>query len=151
MSLLSKNSLISLISSIHKLESSLKHVNMLSVMKLKTLALAPPNGWGFIDPATKNVILENTYQELIATAVHKRALLGVEVPSSLGQIIQNQICDGIAQSERGKWCEEYGLGDVVSAIAQPIAKVIDRIAGTSIKTCGACAQRRANLNKLGRI
>ena len=120
-------------------------------MRLKTLALAPPNGWEFTDPLTKEVMFESTYQNLIATAVNKRASKGFEVPSSLGQLIQDQICDKILPGERGKWCEEFGLGDAVSAIAQPIAGVIDRIAGTSIKTCGACAQRRANLNKLGRI
>jgi len=39
-----------------------------------------------------------------------------------------------------------GLGDVVATVAQPIAAVIDRVAGTSIKTCSACAKRRARLN-----
>lgn len=40
-----------------------------------------------------------------------------------------------------------GLGDVVHKIAQPIARVIDRMAGTRIQTCGGCAQRRAALNQ----
>lgn len=40
-----------------------------------------------------------------------------------------------------------GLGDVVHAVARPIAAAIDAIAGTDIKNCGACAKRRAELNR----
>lgn len=40
-----------------------------------------------------------------------------------------------------------GLGDLVHAVAQPIARAIDRVAGTRISTCSACAKRRAALNR----
>jgi hypothetical protein len=40
-----------------------------------------------------------------------------------------------------------GLGDRVERIAQPIAKAIDRVAGTSIQGCGACKKRKEYLNK----
>ena len=43
---------------------------------------------------------------------------------------------------------ENGLGDKVHAIAQPIAKAIDKAVGTKISTCGACARRREKLNNL---
>jgi len=39
-----------------------------------------------------------------------------------------------------------GLGDVVAAVAQPIAKVIDAVAGTNVAGCGGCAKRQAALN-----
>jgi len=39
-----------------------------------------------------------------------------------------------------------GLGDLVHAMAQPIARAIDRVAGTDIEHCGGCAKRRATLN-----
>tara|TARA_R110000803_G_scaffold208404_2_gene277042 strand:- start:37 stop:234 length:198 start_codon:yes stop_codon:yes gene_type:complete len=39
-----------------------------------------------------------------------------------------------------------GLGDVVHAVAQPIAKAIDKVAGTNIQRCGGCKRRRARLN-----
>jgi hypothetical protein len=39
-----------------------------------------------------------------------------------------------------------GLGDVVAAIAQPIARTIDAVAGTNVVGCGGCARRRASLN-----
>lgn len=41
-----------------------------------------------------------------------------------------------------------GLGDVVHAVAQPIARVIDRVAGTKLAECGGCARRRAVLNRI---
>jgi len=52
-----------------------------------------------------------------------------------------------------EWCVEKnkritGLGDVVYSIAHPIAVAIDAVAGTNIKGCGGCNQRRDALNKL---
>ena len=41
-----------------------------------------------------------------------------------------------------------GLGDRVERIAQPIARVIDRVAGTNIQGCGACQKRKEWLNNM---
>lgn len=41
-----------------------------------------------------------------------------------------------------------GLGDAVAMVAQPIARVIDRVAGTDIQNCGGCKQRQEMLNRL---
>ena len=41
-----------------------------------------------------------------------------------------------------------GLGDVVEAAAKPIARAIDRVAGTDIQHCGGCGARRDSLNKI---
>jgi hypothetical protein len=41
-----------------------------------------------------------------------------------------------------------GIGDMVAAVAQPIARAIDRVAGTDIKHCAGCAKRRATLNRI---
>ena len=41
-----------------------------------------------------------------------------------------------------------GLGDVVEAVAQPIARAIDRVAGTDIEHCAGCAKRRKTLNRI---
>ncbi|MES2995903.1 MAG: hypothetical protein V4733_03745 [Verrucomicrobiota bacterium] len=41
-----------------------------------------------------------------------------------------------------------GLGDVVAAFAQPIARAIDSAAGTDIQNCGGCKQRREKLNRV---
>lgn len=37
-------------------------------------------------------------------------------------------------------------GDVVHEIAQPVAKLIDRFAGTDLQNCGGCAERRKQWN-----
>lgn len=42
----------------------------------------------------------------------------------------------------------FGLGDAVAAVAQLIAGLIDAVAGTNIKNCGGCAQRKEALNRL---
>lgn len=40
-----------------------------------------------------------------------------------------------------------GLGDVVAAVAKPIARVIDAAAGTDLQNCGGCKQRQEDWNK----
>jgi len=44
--------------------------------------------------------------------------------------------------------EILGLGDAVAMVAQPIARAIDRVAGTNIQGCGGCKQRQEMLNRL---
>lgn len=39
-----------------------------------------------------------------------------------------------------------GLGDIVHALAAPIAKLIDRVAGTDLQNCTGCAKRREEWN-----
>lgn len=40
-----------------------------------------------------------------------------------------------------------GLGDVVHAVAQPVAAVLDAVLGTRIKGCSGCAKRREQWNQ----
>jgi hypothetical protein len=40
-----------------------------------------------------------------------------------------------------------GLGDVIESVAQPIARVIDDLAGTNIQGCGGCKKRKEYLNE----
>lgn len=40
-----------------------------------------------------------------------------------------------------------GLGDVVHVVAQPLARAIDAVAGTSIETCEGCRKRRDDWNR----
>lgn len=42
----------------------------------------------------------------------------------------------------------FGLGDMVAAIAEPIAKASDAVFKTKLKGCGACRKRREMLNTL---
>ena len=41
-----------------------------------------------------------------------------------------------------------GLGDIVHAIAQPIARAIDVVAHTDLQNCGGCKKRREMLNRI---
>jgi hypothetical protein len=40
-----------------------------------------------------------------------------------------------------------GFGDRIERLARPIAKAIDRVAGTNIQGCGACQKRKEYLNE----
>jgi len=40
------------------------------------------------------------------------------------------------------------LGRAVERVAQPIAGVIDKVAGTNLKECGGCKKRKEWLNNL---
>lgn len=40
-----------------------------------------------------------------------------------------------------------GLGDLVHAVAQPVARVIDAVAGTHIQGCAGCGRRRKKWNR----
>lgn len=41
-----------------------------------------------------------------------------------------------------------GLGDLIEAVAKPIARAIDAIAGTDIEHCEGCESRRQAANRL---
>jgi hypothetical protein len=44
--------------------------------------------------------------------------------------------------------EKYrGLGDLVHAVANPVARVIDAVAGTHIQGCAGCGRRREKWNR----
>jgi len=40
-----------------------------------------------------------------------------------------------------------GLGDVVEVVAKPVARLIDRVAGSDLEHCSGCAARRDRLNR----
>jgi hypothetical protein len=42
--------------------------------------------------------------------------------------------------------DPVGLGDLVASVAQPIARAIDRVAGTNVAGCGGCKDRQGKLN-----
>lgn len=65
-------------------------------------------------------------------------------------LASGRIEDGHLVLTTGKYlrlCAKYRqLGDVVELAAKPIAKSIDRVAGTNLKNCGGCNRRREALN-----
>jgi hypothetical protein len=59
------------------------------------------------------------------------------------QLTKEQVA-GLQQDQS----KPIGLGDRVERIAQPIARVIDKVAGTNIQGCGACQKRKEWLNNI---
>jgi hypothetical protein len=57
-----------------------------------------------------------------------------------GKLVEHTV-DGIDQLT-------IGAGDVIYKVAQPIAKVIDKMFHTSIAGCGGCQKRRKLLNRI---
>jgi len=49
-----------------------------------------------------------------------------------------------------KWDNSLPIGEFVARLAKPIARVLDRVIGTTFLNCGGCADRRADLNNLGK-
>jgi hypothetical protein len=41
-----------------------------------------------------------------------------------------------------------GAGDMVAAVAKPIARAVDAVLGTDLVNCGGCKQRQEKLNEL---
>ena len=70
-------------------------------------------------------------------------------------ILTEEVNEILAKNPQAKFNTSFpilpkslGLGDRVEKVAQPIAKVIDKIAGTNIQNCGACQKRKEKLNQL---
>ncbi len=62
--------------------------------------------------------------------------------------IRQTLKGGPARTHFKPKAQPAGLGDAVAAVAQPIARVIDAVAGTDLEHCGGCARRKAALNRL---
>mgnify|MGYP003348009677 CR=1 FL=1 len=111
-------------------------------MRLKDISVVPPTGFNYQDYDTKAVITASSFNDLLANVHRHRHLNGLTLHGNQEQMIHDQLCDKLGS----EYCESYGLGDAVHAVAQPIAKAIDYVAGTHIGGCGSCAKRRATLN-----
>lgn len=113
-------------------------------MKLKDKTKTPTIGWKYYDPDLEIWIVGQSFKSLVNNVKLSRNLRKKQNHNFLEQMIEDQICDRLPLEE----CEGKRLGDVVHAIAKPIAKVIDRTLKTDLGGCGACAKRRAKLNQI---
>ena len=112
---------------------------------LRDTAVVPPSGFVYKDPDTKKVISAGSFMELIKNSVQHRKKNGLETDAKIVDHIHSYLCD----NNPADFCAEgyRGLGDVVHAVADPIAALIDGAIGTNIRGCWSCAQRRDALNK----
>lgn len=116
-------------------------------MRLVSIKNKPELGWRYTIPETGHQRVAVTYAELLDGVVGEMKFRQIPVPSNIEDIIQNSICD----QNGNVGCTEFGVGDFIRIFAQPIAKVIDKVAGTNLESCSGCAKRRANLNSIGRV
>lgn len=111
-------------------------------MNLKNKGKTPDGGWKYFDPDTKAWIQGGSFDQLLQQVMLFRARAGLQNHNYLSQMIEDQICDRLPKEE----CEGRSFGDIVHAMAKPIAKVLDTAINTNFGGCGACAKRRAKLN-----
>ena len=108
-------------------------------------AVVPRSDWVYKDEDTKVVITGGSFNNLVAKVVTHRRKNNLEVDAKIVDKIHAYLC---ANNPEGFCAEGYrGLGDVVHAIAQPIASLIDATLGTNVRGCWSCSKRRDLLNK----
>lgn len=112
---------------------------------LRDTAVVPRSGFVYKDEDTKKVIVAGNFQALIKNVVVHRKKNGLDTDAKIVDKIHSYLCD----HNPPDFCAEgyRGLGDVVHAIAQPIAGAIDSVLGTNIRGCWTCAGRREALNQ----
>ncbi len=57
------------------------------------------------------------------------------------------LAERIARKQAPQSFQMMGAGDAFALVAQPVAKLIDSIAGTDLANCLPCKNRRAAWNK----
>ena len=114
-------------------------------MRLISNKEKPKYGWRYKVAETGHEHVADTYAQLVDSVVSEMNFRQLVVPSNIEDLIQNSICD----QNGNEGCTEFGVGDFIRIFAQPIAKVIDKVAGTKLEGCSACAQRRAKMNSWG--
>lgn len=85
------------------------------------------------------VRIDSLPESVRADALRLGRQLGVRVEIEtimLARILKNAPADKI-----------NGLGDLVAFVAQPVARAIDKLAGTKLVGCGGCKKRRELLNQ----
>ena len=114
-------------------------------MWIADVTLQPPTGWVFEDPQFENRrISAGSYKDLVTAVANKRVLNGIPAGDDLEAEINLFLCSKLPPN----FCQKFrGAGDIVHLFADPLAKGIDALLGTSIKRCGGCGQRRAALNE----
>lgn len=112
---------------------------------LQDLSIVPRSGFVFRDSDTNQIISAGSFKELVKKTIQHRKLNGLETDAKILDKIHSFLCENNPKD----FCAEgyRGLGDVVHAVAQPIAALIDGALGTNVRGCWSCASRREALNK----
>lgn len=102
------------------------------------------NGFQYHHDQTGAHFTANTLSHL-----HEKVSLFLKANTQF-QLNNDEFEDNVCKNTPNCVCTEgiRGLGDVVHMVVNPVAKVIDSIAGTNLEGCGGCRQRQEELNKL---
>lgn len=97
--------------------------------------------------------LRITPAHLEAAARHRRAGFVAEfhrraITTANGWEISPQVWADLTVVYMRSPADTPGLGDLVHAVAHPVARALDAVVGTNLSTCGSCDQRREALNRL---
>jgi hypothetical protein len=112
---------------------------------IRDVTVWPPSGFVYTDEDTKQVISAGSFNELVQAVVNHRRHNGLEIDAKIVDAIHAYICKVNNNNPCAKGTR--GLGDLVHAIAQPIAWAIDKTLGTNVQGCWSCSGRRQALNE----
>jgi hypothetical protein len=112
---------------------------------LQDTSVWPPSGFVYQDEDTKQVISAGSFKELVEAVIAHRHHNGLHVDAKILDAIHAYLCKVNNNNQCAKGTR--GLGDLVHAIAQPIAWAIDKTLGTNVQGCWSCSGRRQALNE----
>ena len=124
-------------------------------MKLKNKNLAPVGGFYWKYEIKRHnltfpaIVYGSTWSNLMQNIQKDYRSNGVELPSNIEQMVEDQICQ--RQPSDRCWYSD-GLGDKLAQAIHTVAAATDRILGTKLehkaRGCSSCNRRRNALNKL---
>ncbi len=124
-------------------------------MKLKNKNLAPVGGWFWKYEIKRNnitfpaIVYGSTWSSLMQNIQKDYRSNGVELPSNIEQMVEDQICQ--RQPSERCWYSD-GLGDKIAQVIHTVAAVTDKVLGTKleqpVRECSSCNKRRNILNSL---
>lgn len=101
-------------------------------------------GFRYVHDQTGTTFVANTLGQL-----HEKVGLFLKANTQF-TLNNDEFEDNVCRNTPNCVCTEgiRGIGDVVHLVVNPIAKVIDGLAGTNLQGCGGCRDRQEALNKL---
>lgn len=102
------------------------------------------DGFHYKHPVTGTDFRANTLSQL-----HEKVGLFLKANTQF-TLNNEEFEDNVCRNTPNCVCTEgiRGLGDVVHMVFNPIAQVVDSLAGTNLQGCGGCRDRQEALNKL---
>jgi hypothetical protein len=119
-------------------------------MRLVNRRETPSGGFTYTDPLTTRFFsTDSTFDSLVKKVSDYQSAQGIETPSNLALLIEDQIC---MRQPPGKCRYSKLAGDQVSRVIHKAASVVDKLLGTTLEKkargCGGCGRRRQKLNSI---